>query len=160
MPAEDTQDKLERPMNPKPKFFMAYGSIMRCYNPSFFKDAKFEGYGHTEAGLGHGYSRLRMFDNGVFPYVIRDDSFGYLIWGELYSNISDKDWNIIDKMERAAGYELQDAGGFFCYSQDKWIYGAKMWIYKDKRSAKEYQEVLSGSWRELAMQGGVSLSGE
>lgn len=143
---------------PPPKYLLVYGSLMRCAdtgNSEILEGATLVGYGHTQGGLGHGYSHLRMFDRGKFPYVCRDNTqYGYLIWGELYTDIPQDTWDIIKEMEEYAGYGLEDVGGFYHYQGNRWINGAKAWIYNSLQHARTFTEVQSGSWRNLAMQGG------
>ncbi len=144
---------------PVPSMLFVYGTLMKCasgYPPT--RGATFVGYGHTVGGPPHGNSHLQMFESRNVPMVVENPyRSGYLIWGELWKNIDPEEWTRIVQMESA--YTLKDAGGIYIYSLNNWTYGAKMWIYSNWNIASRFEEVQSGSWRNLAMQGGRALPG-
>ena len=149
-------------MSTQPSKLLVYGSLMRCakgHNSYLLDNATILGYGHTVAGRGHGNSKLRMFDKGRYPYVIKDED-GYLIWGELYSKIPENLWIRIWELEVQSGYELENIGSVYVPEKDKWFEDCYMFIYKNNSVKNIFPEELSGSWRQIAMNGGVDLNSQ
>jgi len=81
-----------------------------------------------------GYS---MYDLGAYPCLIYTSEPSEKVLVELYEVLTEQTWNMIDDIERAAGYHLEEI----------YIQGERFGIYLFKEIKFGTLKVISGDWK-------------